>query len=213
MDLLKFCSSCGQEKPLSSFAKRLDRPVGVQSNCKACHKKLSAEWYKKNKEKVNKAALKWQQENPSKKDAAVKKWRVKNPLKVKQYAENHRKKTKPTLKTRLSKSISCGMRKSLRKSKEGLHWENLVGFTVDQLKRHLEKMFTPEMSWDNYGTYWEIDHKIPIAVFNFERPQHIDFHLCWELRNLQPLERKTNSSKGAKLTKPFQPSLKLVLVK
>jgi len=91
------------------------------------------------------------------------------------------------------------MNESLQKGmKAGRHWEELVNFTIDELKKHIEKLFTPEMTWENYGTYWHIDHKVPIAVFNFERPDDIDFHLCWSLKNLQPLEASKNMSKGAK---------------
>jgi hypothetical protein len=83
----------------------------------------------------------------------------------------------------------------------------LVGYTIDQLKDHLEKLFTKEMTWDNYGIFWEIDHKVPIAVYNFEQPEDIDFKLCWSLKNLQPLECSKNRSKGDSVGKPFQPSL------
>jgi hypothetical protein len=111
-------------------------------------------------------------------------------------------------KNKLNDNISTGISHSVTGGSKGnRHWESLVNFTIDQLKRHLEKLFTPEMSWENYGTYWHIDHKIPIAVFNFEKPEHIDFKLCWRLKNLQPLEAKENMSKGAKLDKHFQPSL------
>lgn len=29
-----------------------------------------------------------------------------------------------------------------------------------ELKNHFESLFTTGMNWDNYGTYWEVDHKI-----------------------------------------------------
>ena len=73
-------------------------------------------------------------------------------------------------------------------------------------RRALEKLFTVGMTWKNYGTVWEIDHKIPVAIFNFEKPEHIDFRLCWNLKNLQPLEKEKNRAKSAKIEEPFQPS-------
>jgi hypothetical protein len=76
--------------------------------------------------------------------------------------------------------------------------------------RHLEKQFLPGMSWENMGE-WHIDHKIPIAAFNFEKPEDIDFKRCWALKNLQPLWKSENCIKGAKIDKPFQPSLNLSL--
>ena len=63
------------------------------------------------------------------------------------------------------------------------------------------------MTWDNYGKVWHIDHKIPLAVFNYTRPEDIDFKLCWSLKNIAPLGAIENMKKGAKIEKPFQPSL------
>lgn len=91
----------------------------------------------------------------------------------------------------------------MRGSKAGRHWESLVGFTIDQLKAHIESLFKPGMTWENYGTVWEIDHKMPIAAFNFDSPEHVEFRLCWSLENLQPLGVSENRSKGAKIEKQY----------
>ena len=97
---------------------------------------------------------------------------------------------------------------SLHGIKNGRHWEDLVGYTVSELKNHLEKKFKKGMTWENYGQ-WHIDHKIPMSVFNYQRPEDIDFKKCWALENLQPLWRIENIKKSNKLTRPFQPSLAL----
>jgi hypothetical protein len=73
---------------------------------------------------------------------------------------------------------------------------------------HLEKLFTPEMSWENYGTYWSIDHKAPVAVFNFEKPTDVEFRLCWSIKNLQPLEKIANIKKGKKVDEEFLSQLR-----
>ena len=78
-------------------------------------------------------------------------------------------------------------------------WESLVGYTVNQLKEHLEKLFDNLMKWENYGNYWHIDHKIPISYFSFATPGDPDFKKCWALENLQPLEKIENLKKGAKI--------------
>jgi hypothetical protein len=102
--------------------------------------------------------------------------------------------------------ISHGMRNSLTYSKKGGSWETLVDYSLDDLKKHLEKRFTPGMSWHNIKD-WQIDHKIPVSAFNFKTVKDIDFKRCWALKNLQPLWAKDNQSKGAKLEAPFQPSM------
>ena len=97
---------------------------------------------------------------------------------------------------------------SLKGNKNGHHWENLVGYAFDELRKHLEKQFTEGMSWDNYGMGgWVIDHKIPKAIFNFTKPEHQDFRRCWALKNLQPMWERDNLIKQAKIDKHFQPSL------
>ena len=118
-----------------------------------------------------------------------KEWALKNREKRLEVCRKFNHKFRSTPKGNLSSTISKRMNESLRKGmKSGRHWEDLVSFTIDQLKTHLEKLFTPEMTWDNYGTVWHIDHKIPIALFNFERPDDIDFRICWSLKNLQPFQ-------------------------
>ena len=61
----------------------------------------------------------------------------------------------------------------------------------------LEMNFTDKMNWKNYGTYWEIDHKIPIDHFIKKgiTNQKIINVLC----NLQPLTYKENREKSNKL--------------
>ena len=79
-------------------------------------------------------------------------------------------------------------------------------------KRKCPCEYLPEekngMTWETHGKYgWHIDHKIPISAFNFESPKDLDFKKCWALINLQPMWAKENIRKGAKVEKPFQPSL------
>ena len=109
---------------------------------------------------------------------------------------------------RIRENISRAINLSLRDNKHGRHWEIVVGYTVSELKKHLEKLFTGGMNWDNYGK-WHIDHIIPISVHNFNDIEDIDFKRCWALNNLQPLWAKDNMSKHNKIEKDFQPSLAL----
>ena len=86
---------------------------------------------------------------------------------------------------RLNKSISRGIRLSLKGSKNGHHWEDCVGYTLEQFMKHIKRQFQKGMNWENYGA-WHIDHKVPISAFNFTEIEHIDFKRCWALSNLQP---------------------------
>ena len=53
------------------------------------------------------------------------------------------------------------------------------------------------MSWDNYGSYWHIDHIRPCASFNLQNEE--EQQICFHYSNLQPLTAKDNIIKGARL--------------
>jgi hypothetical protein len=217
----KTCTRCGTEKDESQFVRRNALKSGRTAHCRACQAKATREWQKENPGKVNAANRRWRKAHPEqvkaahqiwsaseKKKESDRRWRRENPEKSLASINRAAAVRLSTLKGRLSLRAASAIRSSLKPgAKANRHWEELVSFTIDQLKSHLEKLFTPEMSWDNYGTYWSIDHKIPVAAFNFERPDDIDFRLCWSIKNLQPMEKLANISKSDRIDKPFQPSL------
>jgi hypothetical protein len=164
-------------------------------------------WQKKHPEAVNRKAMRYRKLHPDRCLESVRKWQLKNPEKVKEIDRRRGVKRRKTIKWKLNMSMASGMLYSLKGCKNNQKWEKLAGYTIKQLKEHLEKQFVNGMSWENQGSYWHIDHKIPIAVFNFKTPEDIDFKRCWDINNLQPLAAIKNMSKGKKLTEPFQPSL------
>lgn len=103
------------------------------------------------------------------------------------------------LKHRPQHMLSKNMRRSIgdglcgRKNRRT--WYSLVGYTLEDLKKHLEKQFDENMSWDNYGKYWHVDHIRPQSSFNYVLPTDDDFIKCWALENLQPLEAMENQRK------------------
>ncbi|MDD4989741.1 MAG: hypothetical protein PHW31_00295 [Candidatus Pacebacteria bacterium] len=85
---------------------------------------------------------------------------------------------------------------SLKNRKAGQKWEDLVGYSLEELVKHLEKQFDEKMFWDNYGKYWAVDHVKPKTLFNYTSPNNPKFKQCWALNNLQPLEKIENIKKG-----------------
>ncbi len=85
-------------------------------------------------------------------------------------------------------------------------------FTREELLKHLEDKFQPNMTWNNYGRLasrksWEIDHVIPLRYkennefyWNQEElsnPRSETFKKAWSLDNLQPMWDRENWSKGS----------------
>jgi len=166
-------------------------------------------YYKNNRERIRIRHNKYYKENSdkfkiyyeinSKKILVKRKLRYKNNTeKVKEINNKSMRKLRLIPKNRLSCGISNAIRKSLTINKNGRHWENLVNFTLQDLKTHLEKQFKDDMTWENYGQYgWHIDHIKPIVSFNFESYNDPEFKQCWSLENLQPLWWWENLSKGS----------------
>lgn len=73
----------------------------------------------------------------------------------------------------------------------------LVGFTPEQLFKHIESQFQEGMNWDNYGE-WHLDHKMPDSWFKYNSTDDQAFKDSWSLQNLQPMWAKDNLRKGNK---------------
>ena len=86
-------------------------------------------------------------------------------------------------------------RKNIQKAYKTL---KLLDCTAKFFKEHIEKQFTPGMSWENYGRKgWHVDHIIPLHSFNLKDPkeQLKAFHYS----NCQPLWAEDNMAKRGKL--------------
>lgn len=127
-------------------------------------------------------------------------WRRANKDRVKAYSQRSWAKVRQEPKRRLENSLSACIHQSIvRGSKARRRTEEILGYTFDELKDHLERQFTGGMSWNNYGRNgWHIDHIIPVASFNYQTPDNSEFKACWSLPNLRPLWAKDNHQKRDK---------------
>ncbi|MEY9198718.1 hypothetical protein ABIA16_003834 [Sinorhizobium fredii] len=216
------CKICKRKLDAEYRAKNPDKNKEDYRRRIAENPNYHAELYAKNLEKAKAVVAKWQKENPKKRRELHRRFREKNPDYYKEWPKRDPEKTKArqkkayekkqsTPRGKLENSIRVGVHKWLvRGSKRGRRTFDLLGYSVDELKAHLEKLFLPGMSWENYGKGgWHVDHIIPLSAFNYEAPEHEDFKRAWALSNLQPLWETDNIKKSNKIDKPFQPSLQL----
>lgn len=137
-------------------------------------------------------------------------YRVANSDKLKQYYEGHKtsilERQKKSQKRRrhadpaynLRRRISCRLWAMLR-HKAWRRTEDLLGYTMQELKTHIERQFTPGMTWEKLlAGEIHIDHIIPVSSFSITDVDDPDFKKCWGLQNLQPLWAKDNISKSNK---------------
>lgn len=78
------------------------------------------------------------------------------------------------------------------------HYFEMLGYTAEELRIHLESQLTDGMTWENYGK-WHVDHKLPITSFTFNDVTDDEFKKCWSLDNLQPMWGDENIRKSNKI--------------
>jgi hypothetical protein len=148
------------------------------------------------KEEIKVYRKKYREDNKDK----LKQYRIDNKEKLKIYHNEYmkeRNKRDPVFKLRgnCSKLINY----ALKGKKSRISILKHLLYTMEELKVHLESLFDDKMTWDNYGSYWHLDHIYPQSLLPYTSMEDENFKKCWALSNLQPLEKITNIKKGNKL--------------
>ena len=174
------CGTCKIIKNIDCFTKRKDTELGVRKNCKKCVKQRQGEYYLKNSETLKKYQSEYAKNNREN---------------IKNYY-NNRRKNDPTFKlaTNLRSRTSIVLRaKNVSKNKTF----ELIGCSQTFFKQWMEFQLYGEMTIENYGNVWQIDHTLPITSINLFNEDEL--RKCFNWRNLRPLYSKENISKGAKV--------------
>lgn len=151
----------------------------------APRRRLTAKaWAKCNRERVNEQS-RLRRRNPE----VRAKMNARNKAR---YQEDATYRLQRILRSRLTQALS---------DRQAFKWDTafeLLGCSVDDLIHHLESLWQPGMSWENYGREgWHIDHIVPCAAFDLTRPE--EQAKCFHYTNLQPLWAQENLAKGAKV--------------
>lgn len=201
-EISKICPNCGKE-----FKAKYNRKVYCCSKCqwqayKSSHSeellKKKRAHYHENKEYFKK----WEEANHEKRIRQKREYYLKHKEEKKKYAElnkeririgkrnlHHKNKKKPVY--RLLRKCRDFVHRCLKSTK--LHRTNaILGYTPEELKKHLESNFYGDMSWEVQN--WEIHHIRPLDTFNFLNEDGTDNYEAIReansLDNLVPLLRE-----------------------
>lgn len=213
---MKVCTSCNISKDSSLF-------YNGRNKCKECTKACSRQYTIDNKEKIANDKKRYYFENKedilnkkklynfNNRDKIIEKNRIyylNNKEKLnkynREYSKSHRlelndyakNKKKTDLNFKLSMILRNRTRNFLKSKglKKTVKFQEYIGCSLDELKKHLEKQFQIGMSWDNYSYKgWHVDHIIPLSSAKSEEEL---YKLC-HYTNLQPLWAKDNFKKGS----------------
>ena len=198
---LKTCSRCEESKPETSehFTPRKRCRNGLSRWCKPCEAAYAREWRAQNPEKSSAAARLRYAKDPDKHKGHGRRYNKRHPERRLQIMRNYRVKKGEAF--RLRNNLGAYLSATLRKAgmtKNRSSWEEILGYTADDLIRHVERQFTKGMTWGNYGK-WHLDHITPVVSFSYESVNDPDFLACWSLANLRPMWALENISKGGKI--------------
>ena len=134
----------------------------------------------------------WQQPHLSPKEKYRLRYRTDPEFNLKERLRAHHRRM-----TRRGYRIGDLYRRAINTNGRSPTAEAFTGYTVAELKKHLEKQFTKGMNWEKFmAGEIHIDHIIPLS--SFDRTNEDEVKAAWQLSNLRPLWAKDNIRKAAK---------------
>ncbi len=192
-----------EEKAAYNRQYYLDNEADIKAQTKE-YREENREWaleyakqyYQDNKDELKAAAKEYRQEHKDERNALQREARKNDPMQ------------------KIQHNVSNLIRITIQRqgsSKNGNSILDHLGYTISELKAHLEKQFEPWMTWSNWSIYdpqtwddsnsstwtWQLDHIVPQASLPYTSMTDDNFKKCWELDNLRPYSAKLNSIEGA----------------
>ena len=204
-EITKQCDKCEISKTIDKYRKYTDKDNSYSKTCKKCLNELD-KLRKKNLRKTHQESSivkceKCLQEKLLKEFTKLKKFYKKKiciscypKFLTEQKNEWCKNEQKCNINYRLKKSLAARLRSVLKKENSTM---NYIGCNISYLREWFEYNFTPDMNWENYGSYWCIDHVIPVDKFDLTNED--EKLTCWNWSNLAPVTVKYNSTKKSQI--------------
>lgn len=203
----KTCTNCLKQLPIDNFYKD-NRNGKYRTQCKDCCKNYDKTYYVDHKiekklyarqPKVKEYRRAYNQRPEIKIKRRERDKQENNILRRREKDKTYYNKRKDNEKFKLEQSMCVIISSVLSgRTKESSLLFERCGYTANELRKYIELQFTSEMSWNNYGKYWEVDHIIPRRKFNYISILDNDFKQCWALSNLRPLTISENRQRRRK---------------
>ncbi len=199
----KTCSVCNVSKTLDFFHKK------PRSACKVCTNEKCKKYRKSNKEKVSKCTKQCRENNKEKYLETEKIYRENNQENIiKLRTENKEKydiskriyetkKYKNSPEYRVLKKSRDVIRRILNSDSKNNDFVSLIDCKPEFFRNWIQYNFDSFMNFDNYATYWNLDHVIPCSSFNLLDEEKKLKCFSWE--NTRPVICSRNNSKRNKV--------------
>lgn len=98
------------------------------------------------------------------------------------------------LQFRIAATLRARTRKAVQRGTRGGSAIRDLGCSIAEFIAYIEAQFAEGMSWNNYGIYWNLDHKLPLAAFDLKDTEQ--FKKAAHYSNYQPLTVADNRKKS-----------------
>lgn len=223
--MAKTCRGCGESKGEARFHADRHTRDGRASRCTDC-KRAYRNSRVEQRRAYNKA---WAAANPERIREKSRRWRARHPEKVREQNQRYKRANPETVsflkrdwerrnpeaaraigarrrqnpQYRIEATIRARVHRTLTRGRKNAPTFIMLGYSVSDLREHLERRFLPGMTWQNYGQ-WHIDHVRPLSSFAYDSPNDPAFRNAWALTNLQPLWAADNIRKHARMPEPTE---------
>jgi hypothetical protein len=214
--MIKICCKCKKEQSTNEFGKLKNSKDGFRYDCKTCRKEFREQnretinaklndYYTDNKESLliknkqyrerNKEAINHQRKEYRNREVV----KEHNKQKQKEYLPIRKERIKERRKTDLNFQIQEVVKNKIHKflKNRKTSYAELIGCDLEFFKKWMEYRFDKTMCWENFGKQWQIDHILPLSLFDMTN--ELDKKVCFHWTNLQPLNSVENRSKSNKL--------------
>lgn len=199
----KYCQSCSVQKPLIDFTN------GDNTEYKCCVgcRNSDMRYYESHKEAKKEEMNQYYINN-------IDKIKARRQLFYQEHKDEILEQTRLRYKNDIQFRIASSLRRRVRTFLgSGEMCSELLGCSYELLINWFEFNFAlyPDhnMTWDNYGSVWHIDHVIPCCSFDMESDNEVQ--TCFNWKNLAPLPARINQSKNGKRLEEYENNQKLNL--
>jgi hypothetical protein len=166
---------------------------------KAFHRR----YWEKHKEQYLEHTRRYRAENPDHFNELARRYKESHRMASRRYRKIHSEKVKDRARKYMSahpeklifhNTITAMM--NLYGERKTCRSHRYIGCSPGFLRNHLESLFKPGMTWENYGRKgWHVDHIVPLSWFSFKEDPSLLF-VASHWTNLRPLWAIENIRKG-----------------
>lgn len=184
------CSRCNGDKNINGFVKK-------KLYCKKCANEYCRQYKMKNKEKIAEYNKKYKSVHVNEIKNYNADYNKKNRNVIQErHTAYLREKRKNDPEYKISTSLRNRVNKVIKGQKK-LKTLEMLGCSYEFLKAWFKFQFKPDMTFENHGILWHIDHIIPCKHYELSNDE--EKRKCFNWTNLQPLYGSENMSKKDKI--------------